>query len=261
MKVSTAGRPLPGILSGHTEPIFDALPGSVLANLRRSNSENALVWNLVYPLAQPTLRLSDLLAIRPLWGTAQLEAVDDELTPYFWGFDVEGQPMPNLKDALEQVDGEGPATEVDLFLVGSNHLIAVEAKRSSGFGRCSRYGQGRCPEIHPEGSAESACRYWDEPGARFSTELALGPRPGPETEAPACDRHYQLARTLLVGKVLAQLHQLDYHFWAIVPSASWRRWERAWLDFADRVRDDVQWRRMRVLAWEDLAGANEPPMD
>lgn len=252
MKVSTSGRPLPGVLTGHSELIFDALPGNVLANLRRANSENALVWNFVYPLAQPTLHLSELLAVRPLWGTAALKVADDELKPYFWGFDVDGQPVSELEDVLARVDGEGPTTEIDLLLIGAHNLIAVEAKRSSGFGRCSRYGERRCPEIHLDQAAEGGCRYWRQPGAAFSTELEFGSGPTPATEGPACDRHYQLARTMLVGRTLADLRELDFHLWAIVPRASWRRWERDWLDFTDRVRDDTLWRRMRVLAWEDL---------
>lgn len=250
MKVSAAGRPLPGILAGHDEPIFDALPGSVLANLRRPNSENALVWNLVYPLAQPDLSLADLLAIRPLWGTVGLTAPrDDELRPYYWGYDVMGQRLDGLEAAVAVVDGEGPNTEIDLVLVGSGTLIAVEAKRGGGFGRCSRYAARECPEIH---AAASTCRYWDQPAARFAGMLELGERPAPGDERPPCDRHYQLARTLLVGRELARREGLDFHLWAIVPRSGWRRLERTWLDFADRVREQAQWRRLRVLAWEDL---------
>jgi hypothetical protein len=38
----------------------------------------------------------------------------------------------------------------------------------------------------------------------------------------------------------------------VIPQASWTKLEPVWLDFADRVRDEDLWRRLRVLAWEDL---------
>lgn len=253
-EVSREGRPLPGILAGHDEPIFDALPGNVLANLRRRGSENSLLWNLMYPLAGPTLSLIDMLGVRPLWGTAALSpGQDDPLRPYFWGYDLEGKPLPQLKDALEVVDGPGPATEIDLLLLGDHNLVAVEAKRGSGFGRCSRYGRGECPEIHGGSDDGTTCRYWQEPQARFARWLDVGERPQPGDWRPPCDRHYQLARTLTVGRELARRMELNFHLWAIVPRAGWRRLERTWIDFADRVLEAEQWRRLRVLAWEDLA--------
>lgn len=252
MNVSQQGRPLPGIMAGHGEPIFDALPGNVLGNLRRRSSENALVWNAIYPLARPDLDLAKLLAARPLWGTPGLQAGDDRLRPYFWGYDVEGRQLEGLSQATERVDGPGPSTEIDLLLVGQRNLIAVEAKRGSGFGRCSRYGSGSCPEIHARTSDGEACRYWDAPAARFAKLLEIGERPQPGAERPTCDRHYQLARSLLVGRSLAQRRGLQFHLWLFVPRAAWPRLQRSWQDFADRLRESDQWRRLRVLAWEDL---------
>lgn len=252
--VSPGGRPLPGILAGHDEPIFDALPGNVLANLRRRGSENSLLWNLIYPLAAPTLSLADLLGVPPLWGTAALSPEqDDALRPYFWGYDVQGRALPPLNRALEVVDGTGPATEIDLLLLGDHNLVAVEAKRGSGFGRCSRYGQGDCPEIHRGPDESGTCRYWEEPGAKFARWVDVGARPKPGDPRPPCDRHYQLSRTLTVGRELARRMDLNFYLWAIVPRGGWRRLERTWIDFADRILDPGQWRRLRVLGWEDLA--------
>ncbi len=252
--VSSSGRPLPGILAGHDEPIFEALPGNVLANLRQRTSENALLWNLIYPLASPTLSLADLLGVRPLWGTAALSpGQNDALRPYFWGFDLSGTPLPELDGALKVVDGAGPSTEIDLVLLGDRNLVAVEAKRGSAFGRCSRYGRGACPEIHLDSADGSTCRYWREPAARFARWVDVGRRPGPGAARPACDRHYQLARTLTVGCELARRMDVRFHLWAIVPRPGWRRLERTWIEFADRILDADQWRRLRVLAWEDLS--------
>jgi hypothetical protein len=240
---------------GLEERIFDVLPQSVLANLYHAASENALLWNLIYPLAQPTLSLEALMSLRPLWGTAALQAGDDDLRPYYWGYSVDGERLPGLDEALDSVDGPGPRTEVDLFLVGASNLVLVETKHMSGPGRCSRYGSGRCPEAHVEESgAQESCRYWELPSSRFDRLLELGERPQPDGTAPACYRHYQLARTLRLGATLAAEHALDLHLWMITPRSRWGSLQKSWLDFVERVRDDSSWRRMRVLSWEAIAG-------
>lgn len=218
------------------------------------DSENALLWNLIYPLAQPTLQLVDLLCIRPLWGTAWTDPLpEDELQPFFWGYSIQGERMPNLDDVLNTVDSSGPQTEIDLLLLGKKNLIVVEAKNMSLLGRCSRYAKGRCPEIHEvDESGESTCRYWEVEAARFEPVLDFGGRPQPGDGSPACNRHYQLGRTLLVGWSLAQLVQRTFHLWLLLPRGNWPSLERTWLDFVERVRDDRLWRRMRVMAWEDI---------
>jgi hypothetical protein len=236
-----------------TEPIFDVLPETVLANFQTPRSENALVWNLIYPLAQPTISFRSLMRIRPLWGMVMQPDLDDVLRPYFWGFDVLGDRLPGLDDVLMTVDGEGPRTEVDLFLVGKTTLIVVEAKHLSALGRCSRFAHGRCPEIHSDSSdLEAECRYWSLTDADFSVELDFGERPQPEGDSPSCDRHYQLARTLLVGRRLSQMLEKELCLWMMIPRTHWRSLEKTWLDFTERIRDDELWRRMRVLAWEDV---------
>jgi len=240
------------------EPIFDVLPETVLANFHTPRSENALVWNLLYLLAQPTISFRKLIKIRPLWGGVVHPEVDDALRPYFWGFDVRGKRLPGLDGVLERVDGEGPRTEVDLFLLGKANLIVIEAKHLSAPGRCSRYAAGRCPEIHSDPSAsETTCRYWELPQAAFSAELDLGERPRSGQDAPSCERHYQLARTLLVGRELSRRLDRELSIWMMIPRKHWRSLEKTWLDFTERVRDDVLWRRMRVVAWEDVDRLSE----
>ena len=127
-------------------------------DMKRSSSESALVWNSIYPRAQPTLSLADLLQLRPLWGSS-LEPISDDLVPFYWGYDQIGKRLPRLDGILETIDGPGPKTEVDLFLLGEHELVVVEAKHMSGLGRCGRYGSKRCPEIHLEPSA-AGCQYW-----------------------------------------------------------------------------------------------------
>lgn len=242
------------ILFGSQEKIFSVLPESVLANFNHPSSENALVWNSIYPLAQPALSLNSLMDKRPLWGTwSSPDTLEDRLMPFFWGFNVEGEPLGGLDVVLQDVDGPGPKTEVDLFLVGEKNLILVEAKHLSGLGRCSRYAQERCPEIGQDQEDPShPCRYWEMEGAKFGNYLEFGARPQPGAGSPPCNRHYQLARTYLVGRSLAEMQSKILHIWMIVPQSRWPALELDWIDFAERVFDDDQWRRLRVVAWEEV---------
>ncbi len=247
------GRQIPrSILIGREEGIFDVLPQRVFDNLYRSGSENALVWNLLYPRLTPTLSLDRLLRLRPLWGSV-LTPEEDRLRVFFWGYSASGERLEGLDEALHEVDGSGPATEVDLFLVGERNLIVVEAKNRSGLGQCGRYARGRCPEVHSEVlDSGGPCRYWHANEFRFDRWLDFGIPPSPGSPPPPCNRHYQLARTLLVGQALARSRELSLHLWLIVPRTRWRAAEKDWLDFTDRVRDEPLWRRCRVLAWEQL---------
>jgi hypothetical protein len=241
------------ILHGLQEPIFDVLPESVLANFQTPHSENALVWNLIYPLARPTISFQQLMQLRPLWGVVAQPGFEDAIYPYFWGYDVKGDRLPKLDEVLENIDGEGPRTEVDLFLLGQRTLIVAEAKHLSALGHCSRYAARRCPEIHSDSNLqEQTCRYWELPQASFSRELDFGERPQPDGDPPPCNRHYQLARTLLVGRALSEALERELYLWMLIPEKRWSSVERSWLDFSERVMDDGLWRRMRVLAWEAL---------
>ncbi len=242
------------VITGEDEGIFSVLPEGVLTNFLNPTSENALLWNVIYPLAQPTISLIDLLNIRPLWGNPNEEnKVDDDLTPYYWGYDVDGVRLPRLDDVLPMIDGSGPKTEVDLFLPGERNLILVESKRKSGFGRCSRFSRHRCPEMHLSvGDNQSPCRYWEVEKSRFTNHLTMGLRPEPDSESPACNRHYQLARTLTTGVELADHLEREFHLWVFAPRSHWSRLQKDWLDFTERVQDDTLWRRLRVIAWEDI---------
>lgn len=248
-----AHRPIPAhILNGGAEPIFEVLPQSVVANMIRPTSENALLWNLIYRIAHPRISMASLLKLRPLWGTPGLQEGEDLLLPYFWGYAASGERLANLDEALDEIDGPGRQTEADLFLVGQENLILVEAKNLGLLGRCGRFGLKRCPEVHPESSSERACRYWEGGVARFLEHLDWAPRPAPFAPAPPCSRHYQLGRTLLLGDALARRTRLRLHVWLILPRSRWRTSERDWLDFVDRVRDHELWRRMRVVSWESI---------
>jgi Restriction Endonuclease associating with ARP len=249
--------PLPGaILAGGQEGAFDRLPETVIANLRRPQSENARLWNTFYPRPGSAFHLSSLLRVKPLWGQSPEPRADELLEPYFWGFNTVGESLPGLKQTLDEVDGPGPRTEIDLVLLGPASLVVVEAKNLSALGRCGRYQRRVCPEVHLSADRWlDRCRYWDLPMARFDQLLEFGPRPGPGAPLPACAQHYQLARTLLVGDALAHRHALRLHLWVLLPRDRWSVLERTWLDFAERVRDPELWRRLRVMGWEDLLSA------
>src|SRR3990172_5155176 len=45
---------------------------------------------------------------------------------------------------------------------------------------------------------------------------------------------------------------LEPHLCLLIPRRRWPALRTAWQDFAERVRDDGQWKRLRVVAWEDL---------
>lgn len=241
------------ILFGENEPIFSKLPSSVLANLRHRGSENAVLWNVIYPIAQPTISLKSLIMLPPLWGTVHLDLEEDPLEPYFWGYSIGGERLPNLDAVLRHIDGNGPRTEVDLFLMGKNNLLLVEAKHLGALGKCSRYSNQRCPEAHSEEiEVIRPCRYWEPGDQEFQHMLDFGDRPGSGDTSLPCNRHYQLARTVVVGNALAKIYEKDFSTWMFVTKKRWRSTERTWLDFVGRIRDDMLWRRMRIVAWEDL---------
>ncbi len=197
--------------------------------------------------------MAALLDGPPLWGSSYPEELrGEQLIPYFWGYRHDGVRLEALDEVLEAVDGPGPKTEIDLFLRGSGILIAVEAKHTSSFGRCSRYASGRCPEVHLPLDGDEACRYWEPGPSHFSDLLAFGSRPDPESLDVPCNIHYQLARTLLIGQTLARQLGLAFGLWVIVAQTGWRGLEKTWLAFTECVRDDRQWRMMRVVSWEQI---------
>jgi hypothetical protein len=217
--------------------------------MQRRDSESALVWDSFYPFAYSGISLSDWLSIRPLWGTPMPSEAEDRLVPYFWGLRVDGAPLEGLAKAAQAVAGRDDRLEVDLYLKGRRVLVAIEAKTAGDPAGCGRYEAGRCPEVHGGGAP---CRYW-EGAETFNRLLDFGNRPAVGAEdSPPCAHHYQLARTLLIVDHLARAEDLEPHLCLLVPRRRWPALRSQWNDFAERVHDEAQWRRLRVLAWEDL---------
>ena len=233
------------------ERIFRVLPEGVKSNFHHPHSENALLWNTLYPRSTPGISGEWLDSLQRLWG-GKLGSLGSH-QPFFWGFSIEGDRLPYLDQALEDLDGAGPKTEVDLWLMSETLLVAVEVKHGSGFGRCSRYQSERCPEIHSP-LDEVDCRYWEQGQLLFSTAVNFGERPSQGSPSPPCNRHYQLGRMFLLGQRIAELSARNLALMAVVPQRGWSRVERHWIDFMERVRDDGVWRRSVVLSWETLRG-------
>ena len=241
--------PPKGILSGEREPVFAFLPEEVQRNMQRRESESALVWDSFYPFAHAGISLRAWSSIRPLWGSPIPAEMEDRLVPYFWGLRVDGSPLEGLAEAAQAIAGREDRLEVDLYLKGDRVLVAVEAKTDGDPARCGRYEAGRCPEVH---GGDAPCRYW-EGVETFSRSLDFGARPEfALEESPPCARHYQLARTLLIVEYLGRAAGLEPHLCLLVPRRRWPALRALWEDFAERVHDDAQWRRLRVVAWEDL---------
>jgi hypothetical protein len=67
---------------------------------------------------------------------------------------VEWAPLQSILAEIENYrDGkpEGQKTEPDVIVITRTMVILFECKRNHGLGRCSRFEDTRCPEIHIEG--------------------------------------------------------------------------------------------------------------
>jgi hypothetical protein len=52
---------------------------------------------------------------------------------------------------------------------------------------------------------------------------------------------------------LAEALDMTMHLWLLMPRKRWGSVERDWMDFANRVKDEGLWKRMRVIALEDFS--------
>ena len=222
------------------------------------DSESALLWNLIYQRAQPTLAAEELLSLPPLWGS-RVDPIFDDLLPYYWGFSQMGARMPRLDHVLDMVDGPGPKTEVDLFLLGESGACAYRGKAH---GRMWGGAVGTAQENVPRFTMNPRRLVADIGHRRnrcFPTCSISGSSPSEMIRHRCANRHYQLGRTALVGSELAKELNRRLHLWLILPRSRWRYLRRDWIDFSDRIGNDSLWRRLRVLAWEDVISLAKPP--
>jgi len=205
-------------------PVYELLPSRTQKKLLSVISEDKLTWDCFYEL-----HCADVLA--STLGRAL--AIDiDLLSPLqliMWGWVIDenrfgtlmsrldGRPAAlsrsktagkwtPLQSTLAEIENygdgkpEGQKTEPDVIVVTKRLVILFECKRNHGLGRCSRFENTQCPEIHVERRKRSYCQYW----ARGLPLLVDFPRPTPGTESePPCNRFYQLLRNYMIGSRLA----------------------------------------------------------
>jgi len=75
---------------------------------------------------------------------------------------------------------EGQKTEPDVIVISGKSLVVAECKRRSVLGRCSRFEDARCPEIHMDRRKRPYCQYW----TRGLQDLVTFSRPVPATSDP-----------------------------------------------------------------------------
>jgi len=115
-----------------------------------------------------------------------------------------------LKEIENYNDGkrEGQKTEPDVIVIGKRALTLFECKRLHGLGRCSRFSDQRCPEIHAKTRKRDYCQYWD----RGLPKLVNFIRPTPETTSePDCHQFYQLMRNYMIGTRIAARLGCAFH--------------------------------------------------
>ncbi len=249
--------PLPrAILAGEQEGAFDHLPETVIANLRRPHSENARLWNTFYPRPGDGLRLEQLLSITPLWGSAPDAGNADRLEPYFWGVHPSGRELEGLSEALDEVDGPGPRTEIDLLLRGTSNLVVIEARtsaRSAGAGGISARCAPRSISRRSTGSTAAGTGRCLRPGSIVCS--ISGPDQVPVRRPRRARGTISWHAPSWWGMRWRGRTQLRLHVWVLVPRNRWPALERTWLDFVEGVRDPDLWRRLRVVAWDQVRSA------
>jgi hypothetical protein len=206
-------------------PVYDALPSRTQKKLLSPVSEDKLTWDCFYGLHG-----SGLL------GTAIANVLGIECAPttppklITWGWEIDkavdenegtlpvsqrmktASPFDPLSCVLHELENyhdgkpEGQKTEPDVLVITAQFVIVLECKRGHRLGRCSRFEDCRCPEMHIDRRKRSYCQYWE----RGLSSLVSFSRPTPTVEAPACNGFYQLIRNHMIGSKLAQRLALSF---------------------------------------------------
>ena len=142
-----------------------------------------------------------------------------------WGFEIREhgaavwEPLREVLSAVENYrDGkpEGQKTEPDVIVISGKSLVVAECKRRSILGRCSRFVDERCPEIHMDRRKRPYCQYW----TRGLQDLVTFSKPVPATSDPDCSQYYQLLRNYMIGDRLAAVLGLPLHLMVVKASNS-----------------------------------------
>ena len=196
-------------------PVYDLLPQRTQTKLLSPVSEDKLTWDCFFGLIHAG-KLGTVLA--------GLLKIPDEILQdarlVLWGFEIREdgasawEPLREVLSAVENYrDGkpEGQKTEPDVIVVSGRSLVVAECKRRSALGRCSRFEDERCPEIHMDRRKRPYCQYW----TRGLQELVTFSKPVPATSAPDCNRYYQLLRNYMIGDRLAAVLGLPLHLMVV----------------------------------------------
>lgn len=199
-------------------PVYDLLPGRTQKKLLSPVSEDKLSWDCFYTLHRHGLlsrtiskvlgidHASTTTATLVMWGWTIDEA------PCYCGSQKMASPFDPLQSVLDQLENyrdgkpEGQKTEPDVLVITNRSVFVFECKRGHGLGRCSRFGDCRCPEVHVERRKRSYCQYWE----RGLSSLVSFPRPNSAAEAPECNDFYQLIRNHMIGSKLAEKLALSF---------------------------------------------------
>lgn len=204
-------------------PVYDDLPIRTQRKLLSPVSEDKLTWDCFYALHRAD-------ALSATLGSALGIQIEQLQTPHLimWGFEIDDYGFDRLMTRLdgtptvvplskraswwEQLgvilddlenyrDGkpEGQKTEPDVIVVTETLVVLFECKRNHGLGRCSRFEDTRCPEIHVDRRKREYCQYWEH---GLPSLVSFG-RPTPTTLEPLCNEFYQLLRNHMIGSRLA----------------------------------------------------------
>jgi len=196
-------------------PVYDLLPQRTQTKLLSPVSEDKLTWDCFFGLIHAG-KLGTVLA--------GLLKIPDEILQdarlVLWGFEIREdgasawEPLREVLSAVENYrDGkpEGQKTEPDVIVVSGRSLVVAECKRRSALGRCSRFEDERCPEIHMDRRKRPYCQYW----TRGLQELVTFSKPVPATSDPDCNQYYQLLRNYMIGDRLATVLGLPLHLMVV----------------------------------------------
>jgi hypothetical protein len=184
-------------------PVYELLPVRTQKKLLSPVSEDKLTWDCFFGLYRAGRLRS---ALTKVLGLA--EPVDQLPRLVLWGYDItshgasEFEPLQDVLSDIENYrDGksEGQKTEPDVIVLLGRTLILAECKRRHGLGRCSRFEDERCPEIHVARRQRPYCQYWN----RGLTDLVTFAKPTPGSMAPECNNYYQLLRNYMIGERLS----------------------------------------------------------
>lgn len=215
-----------------------------LPYLASENSEDALSWNLFR-----TLERTGHLDV-----VARALGLEDEFRVLYWyRYWNAGEPLPEIKPALDQVEPWGRIggryqTETDVILKGQRYLVMVESKLGKPGAHVRAWERGSRSRIPPT---------YEEPLCALLTDMS-----GWEA---TMRRFYQLLRHLILANALCRPDgwPLEPHLLVIVNELNCNRDGAAHSVEFDHFRRCLRLpqERTHLLTWQDLLTRAEATFD